>query len=38
MDATTLINIAWQQINSLSKKVIEQRPKLKPLNLIKSKI
>jgi hypothetical protein len=38
MDVTTSIDVAWQQINSLGKKVVEQRPELKSLNSIESKI
>lgn len=38
IDATTSIDAAWQQINTLGKKVVEQRPELKSLNSIESRI
>ena len=38
IDATTPIEVAWQQINSLGKKVVEQRPELRSLNSIESRI
>jgi hypothetical protein len=38
IDASTSIDAAWQQINTLGNKVVEQRPKLKSLNSIESRI